>query len=161
MKRILSLLLSLALCLSLCACGKKQEEPIAAAPEAIETVTPVRMQRSYRSYEEMEGWFQNQAVRLSSILPDRAAYKIKLIRKAIEQGTGALRQQDASAPQSFMPQAPAFRKVSLREASRYPPALCTLSPAPAARARRVESGSASAATRGTREPLLCRDTATR
>ena len=59
MKRILSLLLSLALCLSLCACGKKQEEPIAAAPEAIETVTPVRMQRSYRSYEiTADNWNQ-------------------------------------------------------------------------------------------------------
>ncbi len=44
MRRILALLLLCSLCFTLCACGKKQEEPV-------ETVTPVQMQRSYRSYE--------------------------------------------------------------------------------------------------------------
>ena len=60
MKRILALLLVCAMCLSLCACGKKQEEAIeAAAPEAVETVTPVQMQRSYRSYEiTADNWQQ-------------------------------------------------------------------------------------------------------
>ncbi len=51
MKRILALLLALVMSLSLCACGKKQEKPIEAAPAAAETVTPVQMERSYRSYE--------------------------------------------------------------------------------------------------------------
>lgn len=57
MKRILAVLLICSLCLSLCACGKKQEEAAAAVPEAVETVTPVQMERSYRSYEiTSENW---------------------------------------------------------------------------------------------------------
>lgn len=51
MRRILALLLLCSLCFTLCACGKKQEEPITAPEEPVETVTPVQMQRSYRSYE--------------------------------------------------------------------------------------------------------------
>ena len=50
MKRVLSLLLALSLCLSLCACGKKAEETAPAVPEPVETVTPVQM-RTYRTYE--------------------------------------------------------------------------------------------------------------
>ena len=60
MKRILCLILILSLCLSLCACGKKKEEAPAreAAPEPIETVTPVQT-RSYRSYEiDLSNWQQ-------------------------------------------------------------------------------------------------------
>lgn len=56
MKRILALLLVCALCLALCACGKKEEAAI-PVPEAVETVTPVQMDRSYRSYEiNTENW---------------------------------------------------------------------------------------------------------
>ena len=59
MKRILAMLLIVSLCLPLCACGKKQEALIAAAPEAVETVAPVQMQRSYRSYEiNTDNWSQ-------------------------------------------------------------------------------------------------------
>ena len=52
MKRVISLLLIFALCLPLCACGKKAEESAAPteAQQPIETVTPVQM-RTYRSYE--------------------------------------------------------------------------------------------------------------
>ena len=50
MKRVVSLLLALSLCLSLCACGKKAEETAPAVPEPVETVTPVQM-RTYRTYE--------------------------------------------------------------------------------------------------------------
>lgn len=76
------------------------------------TLEPSEYFSSYLSYEEMEGWFQNQAVRLSSILPDRASYKINLIRKAIEQGTGMLRRQDASAPVGPDTPAPADAAVN-------------------------------------------------
>ena len=45
-----AIVLALALSLALCACGKTQT-PISAAPvEAAQTVEPVQMQRSYRSY---------------------------------------------------------------------------------------------------------------
>ena len=59
MKRILCLFLILALCLSLCACGKKTEESSAApAAQPAETVTPVQM-RSYRSFEvTLDNWQQ-------------------------------------------------------------------------------------------------------
>ena len=52
MKRVISLLLIFALCLPLCACGKKAEESAAPteAQQPIETVTPVQM-RTYRTYE--------------------------------------------------------------------------------------------------------------
>lgn len=104
------------------------------------TLEPSEYFSSYLSYEEMEGWFQNQAVRLSSILPDRAAYKIKLIRKAIEQGTGALRQQEASAPQSFMPQAPAFETAD-REIDRPQEPLQELPYAPEPQPKKKASAS--------------------
>lgn len=51
MKRILAILLLLALCLPLCACGKKRAEEVPAAPEPIETVTPVQSARSYHTQE--------------------------------------------------------------------------------------------------------------
>ena len=60
MRRFLALLLCLILCLPLCACGKKQQADIqSTAAEPLQTVTPVVMERSYRSYEiNADNWYQ-------------------------------------------------------------------------------------------------------
>lgn len=63
------------------------------SPQAyFSSLEPSEYFSSYLSYEEIEGWFARPAVESKSAIPERAAYKKALIRKAIEQGTGMMRQ---------------------------------------------------------------------
>ena len=79
------------------------------SPQAyFSSLEPSEYFSSYLSYEEIEEWFKQKAVPSNSATPGRAAYKIKLVRKAIEQGTGVVRQQQrpafrAAAPQPTVP----------------------------------------------------------
>ena len=79
------------------------------SPQAyFSSLEPSEYFSSYLSYEEIEEWFKQKAVPSNSATPGRAAYKIKLVRKAIEQGTGVVRQQQrpafrATAPQPTVP----------------------------------------------------------
>ena len=79
------------------------------SPQAyFSSLEPSEYFSSYLSYEEIEEWFKQKAVPGNSATPGRAAYKIKLVRKAIEQGTGVVRQQQrpafrATAPQPTVP----------------------------------------------------------
>ena len=83
------------------------------SPQAyFSSLEPSEYFSSYLSYEEIEEWFKQKAVPSNSATPGRAAYKIKLVRKAIEQGTGVVRQQQrpafrAAAPQPVYQPAPA------------------------------------------------------
>ena len=75
MKRILCLLLILALCLSLCACGKKNEEIVAAGPDAVPAPeVPVASTPDNRRYARvdinMDNWntyFELREVPLYSV----------------------------------------------------------------------------------------------
>lgn len=79
------------------------------SPQAyFSSLEPSEYFSSYLSYEEIAEWFKQKAVPSNSATPGRAAYKIKLVRKAIEQGTGVVRQQQrpafrATAPQPTVP----------------------------------------------------------
>ncbi len=81
------------------------------SPQAyFSSLEPSEYFSSYLSYEEIEEWFKQKAVPSNSATPGRAAYKIKLVRKAIEQGTGVVRQNRqpqpafrAAAPQPTVP----------------------------------------------------------
>ena len=81
------------------------------SPQAyFSSLEPSEYFSSYLSYEEIEEWFKQKAVPSNSATPGRAAYKIKLVRKAIEQGTGVARQNRqpqpafrAAAPQPTVP----------------------------------------------------------
>ena len=80
------------------------------SPQAyFSSLEPSEYFSSYLSYEEIEEWFKQKAVPSNSATQGRAAYKVKLVRKAIEQGTGVVRQNQrqpafrAAAPQPTVP----------------------------------------------------------
>ena len=64
------------------------------SPQAyFSSLEPSEYFSSYLSYEEIEQWFSRAAAESHSATIERSAYKKTLIRRAIEQGTGMMRQQ--------------------------------------------------------------------
>lgn len=72
------------------------------SPQAyFSSLEPSEYFSSYLSYEEIEEWFKQKAVPSNSATPGRAAYKIKLVRKAIEHERAS--SANNSAPRSAPP----------------------------------------------------------